>query len=268
MYIIYIAGCWIRMSESGCSICLESGDNTHDRGIVTTGCCKHEFHLDCIIQLYMTNKDYTCPLCRGKMDIITTPACPEDSEERAAVYILEDEEEELNSSSESEEDEASSSSEGEEEEDVPGPGSILITNDHIHIYCRKNSGRLYIKDKLSQKPITELEISHDLPVVNGIKSMVHWSRVISLSFQNIVIYDEHHIYIYNIRNAKLIKEYRFYTNGKIQNLSIGSHNGDCYIYIEIEGEDIYQRGKISYVKGQYNDTFKILECSSWISREY
>ena len=285
------------MAESGCSICMDSGDTSPDRGVVITGCCKNLFHLDCIIQLYLANKDYTCPLCRGKMDVVTPEPVTNyviDSEEEEASSISEEEELETapvtNYVIDSEDDEAPSSSEEEELESAPvtnyvidseeeaeeGEGvnpasitaSISIDNSQVFIYCRVDSGKIYVKDKLSDKPITELEIRHDLPIVYNIKCITYWPGIVSHSAHNIIIYDKHHIYIYIVRNAELIKEYRFSTNATLLNATITYSDIKTYIiFAEIEGENIYNRGKIKY-RDSYANPFEIIECSSWIFRDY
>ena len=266
------------MTEYGCSICMDSGDTSPDRGVVITGCCKNLFHLDCIIRLYLANKDYTCPLCRGKMDVVTPAPVTNyviDSEEEEASSISE--EEELESASvpnyviDSEEEaelESSSSSEEAVDDSSSIMGSYSIDNYNVYIYCRVDSGKIYIKDKLSQKPITELEISHDLPIVNKVKCLTYWPGIVSQSAHNIVINDKHHIYVYIIRNAELFKEYRFTTNATLLNVTITYRDINTYIiFAEIEGENIYNRGKIKYIDS-YANPFEIVDCSPWIYRDY
>lgn len=245
---------------------MDSGDTSTDRGVVITGCCKNLFHLDCIIQLYMVDESYTCPLCRGKMDTVT-PA-------PVTNYVIYSEEEEAGDAElESVVTNYVIDSEEEVEEVVEtvNPASITesfsINNDQVFIYCRADSGKIYVKDKLSQKPITELEISHDLPIVNKIKCMTYWPGIVSQSAHNIIIYDKHHIYIYIVRNAELIKEYRFSTNVPLLNVTI-TYAGMAYtIFVEIGGGDVYNRGKIQYRISNVNP-FELFECSPWLIREY
>jgi len=250
------------MGESGCSICLEIRDTEPERGVVITGCCKNLFHLDCIIQLYQVNKDYVCPLCRGKMDAVT-PACPENinSDRQAVVHDLDDNSYIIDSGDEEEEHNSSSNSESEEDEELVTPGSLSINTDQVYIYCVPNSGKVYVKDKLSQKPITELEISHDLPVVEHIKCEIIYadSHYVNNPTYHIVITYACHCYIYVINDVKLVARYQLVTRSCILDMDISSYIYTVSVNITLSSGP---RGMFTYHKSSYD----ILGCSPWLCR--
>ena len=271
------------MADSGCSICLETGDNAPDRGVVITGCCKNLFHLDCIVQLYITNKSYTCPLCRGRMDVVTTPASQDaiissDAEEEepypvfrdVRYYVVDDEEtatnsdeEVVNSSSNSNERVVSSSSNSDEEDSVPG--SLSINNDQVYIYCRTDSGKLYVKDKLSAELITELEIRHELQNVKQIKCLTLVDYDSFSSTHHIVIADKTNINIFVVNDGMLDTEFKIKADSPILAMYMRSHINTVSVNVSLEStNEESKHGRFEYHELSYH----VIDCSPCLIREY